>query len=336
MIRRYDGNYPLSNWNRGRRFWRLGGWYLGARIDQYPAWSRTSSKTGSSAPSTKTPSKVHPNTSTNLRRSNAVSPSSTAISTPEPGRHVLNAETNGYVPSADPNKTNPLDVPVGVGRYFYSKLQQDEMGLGMYRFDRIGTMYDKYIALLTLAIRDWGLNVNRLDFFFVNFSDFFSKDDVHNIYAGAISGQFEKKYSMTYGDKTIAPNWHPLLQYFGMFIAMAELNSGLFGNTYTHYMTVGVTGNGSAWTPPQGADTVQFTNAAGTRTYFAVQTNDQKSIAYKLVSRGREVAEKIKVLRAAQPTSAVIQAELQEKEAELRQLETVVIMMKRYVQVFYE
>ncbi|MCK6510813.1 zinc-dependent metalloprotease [Myxococcota bacterium] len=336
MIRRYDGNYPLSNWNRGRRFWRLGGWYLGARIDQFRVVSdffqnwifRTINENAFQG------SPEYFNQLAAIQR--GLSFINRVISTPEPGRHVLNAETNGYIPSADPNKTNPLDVPVGVGRYFYSKLQQDEMGLGMYRFDRIGTMYDKYIALLTLAIRDWGLNVNRLDFFFVNFSDFFSKDDVHNIYAGAISGQFEKKYSMTYGDKTIAPNWHPLLQYFGMFIAMAELNSGLFGNTYTHYMTVGVTGNGSAWTPPQGADTVQFTNAAGTRTYFAVQTNDQKSIAYKLVSRGRELAEKIKVLRAAQPTSAVIQAELQEKEAELRQLETVVIMMKRYVQVFYE
>ncbi|MCB9637951.1 MAG: hypothetical protein H6727_03490 [Myxococcales bacterium] len=336
MIRKYDGNYPLSNWNRGRRFWRLGGWYLGARISQFRVVSdffqnwifRTINESDFQG------SPEYFNQLAAIQR--GLSFINRVISTPEPGRHVLDAQNKIYVPSADPNKTNTLDIPVGVGRYFYSKLQQDDQGLGMYRFDRIGTMYDKYIALLTLAIRDWGLNVNRLDFFFVNFSDYFSKDDVNSIYAGAISGQFEKKYAMTTGENTIAPNWHPLLQYFGMYIAMAELNSGLFGNSYTHYMTIGVVGNGSAWTPPAGADTIQFTNAAGTRTYFAVQTNDKKSISYKLVTRGKDLAEKIKVLRAAQPTSAVIQAELQEREAELRQLETVIIMMKRYVEVFYE
>ena len=336
MIRRYDGNYPLTNWNRGRRFYRLSGGYLGLRISQFRVVSdffqnwifRVVNENNFQG------SPEYFNQLAAIQR--GLSFINRVLATPEPGRHAFDADKKYYAPSADPNRTDALDIPVGVGRYFYSKLQQDEMGLGTYRFERIGTLFDKYIAMMTLAIRDWGLNVNRLDFFFVNFSDFFSQDDVYDIFTNAISGVFDDKFTMTYEKKQLAPNWHPLLQYEGMFMAMALINSGLFGNSFTHYMTVGYVGSGSGWTAPPGSQSITFTNAAGTRMYYAVQTSDGRSIAWKLVERGKTLSEKIRELRGAQPTSAVIQAELQEKEAELRQLETVIVMMGRYVNVFYE
>ena len=262
---------------------------------------------------------------------------SRVIHTPEPGRHVYDPEEKAYVLSNKPAASNKeLIVPVGVGRYFYSKLLQDEMGLAEFRFERIGIMYDKYIALMALAIRDWGLNVNSLNFFYVNFYDYLSSDDVSDLFTEAISGDFVKKYSFTYKGIPIKPNWHPVLQYTGMFLALTLLNSGFFGNTFTHYMTVGIAGSGKGWTPPPGKENqvISFSNASGTRTYFAVQTEDGRSIAYKLVAKGKELSEKLKTLKAL-PTSAVNEAELRDTEARLVWIETVLQMMKAYVDALY-
>jgi hypothetical protein len=258
------------------------------------------------------------------------------IHMPEPGRHVLDQSTNTYIQSAKAG-SDTVSIPIGVGRYFYSQLQDDEIGLAQYRFKRIGVMYDKYVALMTLAIRDWGLAQNAVNFFFINFADYFSRDDVTDLFTEAIGGQFAKKYSFTHKDKTIDSSWHPVLQYSSMYMAMAMLNNFMFGNTFSHYMTVGIQGNGSAWTPPPGRekDVISFSNASGTRSYFAVQTQDGRSIAYKLVARGQALAKKVKELRAL-PTSAVNQAELQDTLGKLVFMETVLQQMYTYTNAFFE
>lgn len=336
MIRRYDGTYPMSNWNRGRRFFRLSSGYIYGRMEQfrvisdfYQNWIfRVINETDYEG------SQEYFNQLSAIQR--GVAFLSRVVHTPEPGRHSYDVGTASYRPSADPTQTDILDIPLGVGRYFYSRLQQDDLGLAMARFERIGTTYDKYVALLALSIRDWGLARARLDFFYVNFSDYFSKDDVHDLFAGAIGGIFQKKYSMTFKDRMIEPNWHPVLQFFSMYMAMALLNNSFYGNSYSHYMTVGVQGNGSSWTPPAGAKTISFTNSAGTRTYFAVQTEDQKSISWRLIERGKALSDQLRELRAAQPTSAVNAARIAQLETDLRWIETVVTQMKKFVSVFYE
>lgn len=335
MIRRYDGNYPLRNWNRGRRYYRLSSGYFYGLIGQfslislfYQNWIfRVVNENGYEG------SQDYFNQLAAIER--GVTFINRVIQTPEPGRHILDKASNSYVQS-NADSTDSIDIPMGVGRYFYSKLQEDELGLAQYRFERIGTMYDKYVALMALAIRDWGLAANSLNFFYVNFADYFSSDDVTDMFTQAISGIFDqKRYSMTANDKILTPNWHPVLQYTSMLMAVSMLNNGFFGNTFSHYMTVGITGSGQAWTPPKQGSLVSFNNAANTRQYFAVQTEDGRSIAYKLVARGRDLALKIKELRAL-PTSAVNQAELKTAESQLVWVETVLQMMKAYVNVFFE
>tara|TARA_B100000609_G_scaffold199347_1_gene202267 strand:- start:7925 stop:11482 length:3558 start_codon:yes stop_codon:yes gene_type:complete len=335
MIRRYDGVYPLVNWSRGRRYFRLGYGYLSYLIgrfrvvnDFYQNWMFRVINEANFDGSAEYYNQL-------AAISKGLGFISRVIHTPEPGNHVLDTDQNMYV--ASPTKTaNNINIPIGIGRYFYSRLQQDELGLAMYRFDRIGTMYDKYVAMMTLGIRDWGLVRNRLNFFYVNFLDYFSRDDVTDMFTGSISGIFEKKFAMTHDDKMIAPNFHPVLQYFSMYMAMTMLNSGFFGNTFTHYMTVAAVGSGDSWTPPPGAKTISFSNTSNTMTYFAVQTRDNKSIAYKLVKLGNDYSTKLKELRAAQPTSAVNNVKIKELESKLQWVETVINMMKLYVDTYFE
>lgn len=334
MIRRYDGTYPLRNWARGRRYYRLSYGYLSYLISQFSVISNfyqnwmwrvvnQNDYTGS---------KEYFDQLAAVQR--GVAFINRVIHTPEPGRHIYDANAKAYTHSAQ-SSSDDLQINVGVGRYFYSKLMDDELGLAQYRFARIGTMYDKYVAMMALVVRDWGLAQNRLDFFFVNFSDFFSEDDVHEMFIGGISGIFNKNFSLTYKDRMIEPSWHPILQYQSMYMGLSMLNSALFGNTFGHYMTVGVQGAGSGWTPPDGATTVQFTNTAGTRTYFAVQTTDGKSIAWKLVERGKALSDRLKQLRAAN-TTAINRAELERVQADLRWVETVINSMRLYVGIFYD
>jgi predicted Zn-dependent protease len=336
MIRRYDGSYPISNWNRGRRNYRLTGGYLYRRIQQfstislfYQNWMfRVINEDGFQG------TQEYFDQLAAIQR--GVAFVNRIIHMPEPGRHVLDQSTNTYIQSAKAG-SDTVSIPIGVGRYFYSQLQDDEIGLAQYRFKRIGVMYDKYVALMTLAIRDWGLAQNAVNFFFINFADYFSRDDVTDLFTEAIGGQFAKKYSFTHKDKTIDSSWHPVLQYSSMYMAMAMLNNFMFGNTFSHYMTVGIQGNGSAWTPPPGRekDVISFSNASGTRSYFAVQTQDGRSIAYKLVARGQALAKKVKELRAL-PTSAVNQAELQDTLGKLVFMETVLQQMYSYTNAFFE
>jgi len=335
MIRRYDGNYPLRNWNRGRRYYRLTSGYFYRLISQFSVISlfyqnwifRVVNENGYEG------SQEYFNQLAAIQR--GISFINRVIQTPEPGRHILDSSTGAYVQSNADSK-DTVNVPTGVGRYFYSKLQEDEIGLAQYRFERIGTMYDKYVALMALAIRDWGLAANSLNFFFVNFADYFSSDDVTDMFTMGISGIFDnKRYSMTVNNKILTPNWHPVLQYTSMSMAMSMLNNGFFGNTFTHYMTVGIVGSGQSWEAPNKSRVVSFSNSANTRQYFAVQTEDGRSIAYKLVARGKAVAKRVKELRAL-PTSAVNQAELKTAEAQLVWVETVLQMMKAYVNIFFE
>ncbi len=335
MIRHYDGVYPLVNWSRGRRYYRLSYGYLSMLIgrfrvvsDFYQNWMY---RVINESEFDGTPEYYNQLAAI----SRGVGFISRVIHTPEPGNHTFDPDLNMYVPSPKKGKDN-IDIPVGVGRYFYSRLQQDELGLATYRFERIGTLYDKYIALMTLGIRDWGLVRNRLGFFYVNFMDYFSKDDVTDLFIGAISGLMSKRFAMTHNGKMIQPNFHPVLQYFSMYMAMTMLNSGFYGNTFTHYMTVAIKGSGDSWEPPPGSQTVSFSNTSGTRTYYAVQTNDGKSIAYKLVSLGKKYSTKLAELRAAQPTSAINQAKIERLETKLRWIETVLNMMKIYVEAYFE
>lgn len=336
MIRHHDGTYPLRNWSRGQRYYRLGSGYLYRLINSfslvslfYQNWIwRVVNEQGFQG------SAEYFDQLAAIQR--GVAFTSRVIHTPEPGRHVYDADLKAYVASSK-ESADLLNIPTGVGRYLYSKLQQDELGMAFYRFERIGTLYDKYVALMTLAIRDWGLAQNSLNFFYVNFADYFSSDDVTDIFTEAISGIFNKHFSMTYKDKMLQPNWHPVLQYTSMYMAVSMLNSGFYGNTFSHYMTVGVSGSGDSWTPPPGKEdrVISFSNTSGTRNYFAVQTEDGRSISFKLVEQGKKIAERIQQLRALS-SSAINEAELRDKEAQLVWIETVLQMMKAYLSVFFE
>jgi hypothetical protein len=68
-------------------------------------------------------------------------------------------------PSAD------FSLEPGVGFHHWSRFQD---GLyGFFRMERAGVFWDKYMALLALTIRDWGLSFTIDERYFINFYDLF-------------------------------------------------------------------------------------------------------------------------------------------------------------------
>lgn len=254
-----------------------------------------------------------------------------------------------------------VDVRPGVGRYMFSRLQQGYYGIASFRMDRVGIFLDKYYALLLLSTRSLGFYRNRVDWVYSNFYDIF-KEDTTALMSQSITDLWQPnspyltkmkwtcktnddcdagdkctadpKAKKSYCGKTInlEPGWHPVLQYQSMFAALALVNNDFSNNTFTDYMRVGTQGNSKSWTPPAGAKVISFQNALGTRTYFAVQTTDGKSISWKLVEEGQRLSKAIKALKQGGINVNRNQVEL--LEGQLESVETALTLMQQYVAIF--
>jgi len=76
-----------------------------------------------------------------------------------------------------------LSLAPGQAHYTWSRYQD---GLyGFFRMERAGVFWDKYIALLALAIRDWGLSFTVDERFFINFYDLFP-NEMREVFGGYI------------------------------------------------------------------------------------------------------------------------------------------------------
>ncbi len=90
---------------------------------------------------------------------------------PDVGSYSLDSANNMYVQNSEDLGQGDLDLPMGQGFYTWSKYQDGFMGF--FRQDRAGVFYDKYIAMLALAIRDWGFSYTYDERFYINFFDLF-------------------------------------------------------------------------------------------------------------------------------------------------------------------
>ncbi len=260
-------------------------------------------------------------------------------------------------PSSEDKHMPKVNIPLGVGRFFYSRVNDGYYGI--FRYRRIGTLYDKWLTLMALSIRSWGYYNNEVNWIYTNFYDLF-RDRTSDYFVQAISDVWNPKSPLLFRAKTmdgkitdaaIEPAWHPFLQYNSMVYALALLNDRLSDRTFQDYMRVGIKGSGKSWTPPgtskvvcpeinpvtkhykcTDAQVLCFMNAHKTRTYFAVQSKDHRSIAWQMVKRGCELAQDLALLRNS--TTNIKRSSIERKESKLRMLETTLTYMQYYVSIF--
>ncbi|MEZ4286575.1 MAG: hypothetical protein R3A47_00125 [Polyangiales bacterium] len=84
--------------------------------------------------------------------------------------------------------SSELDIPIGLGRYLYSTYQT---GLtGIQRIERIGSFYEKWVAVQMLASRDLNSAYDRDLAYWVNFYDLFPAE-MQQIFQGLIQNKAE-------------------------------------------------------------------------------------------------------------------------------------------------
>lgn len=262
------------------------------------------------------------------------------LSTPHVGQQVFDPlkkmhEGTTYVPPD--NRETIFNLPLGIGKHFYSAVNDGYYGI--FRYRRTGFLYDKWFAMQALSIRSWGHFNNQVGWIFTNFYDVFREDSI-NLFSQGISGIWDPanpilvRYKDAKSGKTfpVEPAWHPFLQQLGMIYGLVLLNNEFTDRTFTEYMHVGIRGNEKEWTPPMGAKTLSFKNYLSTREYIAVQTRDNQSIAWKMVERGRLLAAELQLLKCCTPN--VSRAEIERKEGELELLETNLTLMQYFTSLY--
>lgn len=89
-----------------------------------------------------------------------------------------------------------MSLPVGQGFYLWSEYQAGHQGF--FRLERAGTFLDKLLAIQALAKRDWGLQYQVDEFYYVNFYNAFEKEIV-DLFGGLIMRN-PKQYAPRYSD----------------------------------------------------------------------------------------------------------------------------------------
>lgn len=274
------------------------------------------------------------------------------LMTPRVGLHQKNRITGIWersINSAEVDEFAPKHtVTLGEGRYFFSALQDGYFGI--YRFRRTGSLYDKWLAMMSMSIRSWGYYNNSINWLYTNYHDFFTEDST-SFFSQALSGVWDPDSNLVHRKKgsPIEPAWHPFLQYNGMGYALGLINNPYHDRTFSNYMLVGIKGSGVSWTPPGMGDVqcqsrtqngqyscknlqrvVCFNNFHRTRTYFAVQSQDKKSIAFRMAKRGCELSTQLTSLRR----SGAERSFIERKQNELELVETVLTIMQFYTSLF--
>ena len=92
---------------------------------------------------------------------------------PDEGSYAFNPNTNTYEHMGNDLAMAGSDISLdtGLGFQMWSEFQDGHQGF--FRTERGGVFYDKYFALLALAIRDWGLSFTIDERYFINYYDLF-------------------------------------------------------------------------------------------------------------------------------------------------------------------
>jgi len=106
------------------------------------------------------------------------------LAQPQIGTYSYRASTESYVRTDNPDNID-LDVPLGLGRYFFSSYQR---GLSGYdRIERIGSFYDKLIIMQLLTFRGLRPQYTPDLAFYTNFYDLFPVE-ISQMFGGMIRG----------------------------------------------------------------------------------------------------------------------------------------------------
>lgn len=369
IILQYDRTYPLTYWRRGRRTFGPGAALnrnlfrfqhialiyqdLAYRITTQPGYEQTDDfKDKLKA--------VQKGYSFFIRLINA----------PDVGLHELDQIDGVYKtrPIDEDTAAPKIDIKLGEGRHFFSQIQDGYWGTAKFRFNRIGALYDKWLTMQLLSVRSWGYYNNSVNWLFTNFYDLFP-DDTKDLFATMITDVFDKNSPLLYRKcfqdtsgnckkdangkiqyATVAGRNHPILQVNAMIYGLALLNNQFHDNTFSNNMLVGIKGSGSSWTPPgmgevkcppintftgqfecdTASPVVCFNNYRGTRTYFAMKSQDGTGITHRLVKRACELGNQLAVLKK----SGAARSFIERKEGELENLETMTNLAQMYGRLF--
>lgn len=114
------------------------------------------------------------------------------LSTPDIGSYIkFDPNDTFYDGSYTESKASWADVyiPMGVGKHLWSAMEQGELG-AIWRFARIGTFYDKWLALEALSTRDWGMPEANDETYPINFYDAFP-DEMLELFSSIVSEQMQ-------------------------------------------------------------------------------------------------------------------------------------------------
>jgi len=129
---------------------------------------------------------------------------------------TLDVADYGYYPSeniykrcwsTDPYCPRDLEIPIGVGKYYYFNNETGYFG-ETDRPSRIGHFMDKYYAFASLSLRDWGLPYFNGERFFLNYYDVFDRE-VMDIWTGIMADHYEL-FGPTYDPESGDINYHDL------------------------------------------------------------------------------------------------------------------------------
>lgn len=100
------------------------------------------------------------------------------------------------------------------------------------------------------------------------------------------------------GSYPVEPGMDALFAIYPIFWSIAGSSHPWYNNALADRLEAQIKGGNHRFDIPEGAEYAEFTNASGTRTWQAVQTEDGMSIAYDLVSYGRDIMDRIRFLEA--------------------------------------
>lgn len=92
---------------------------------------------------------------------------------PDVGSYQFDEDNNIYRKVSDDPEADGADFALLPGQGFYTWSAKEEGVQGYFRYARSGVFWDKYLALLALALRDWGLSYTLDERYYLNFYDLF-------------------------------------------------------------------------------------------------------------------------------------------------------------------
>ncbi len=107
------------------------------------------------------------------------------IGTPDVGSYKLDTRANVYRQVSTEVGAPGSDLNLGLGQGFYLWSEYQTGQNGFFRLERAGTFLDKLLAVQAITKRDWGLQYQVDEFYYVNFFDVFERE-VIDLFGGLI------------------------------------------------------------------------------------------------------------------------------------------------------